>query len=110
MDGGGMAHLDGGRQLWKQDSVDDNFSAALRHSLLPPSSALGCGSRRFLNMAGEGKPPKVDAMKCYMMGPHRIGVARPLYWPHDSLDGREVLQIATGRNHMAAIVAPKAKG
>ena len=33
-------------------------------------------------MAGEGKPPHVDAMKCYMMGPHRVGVAREAYWPH----------------------------
>merc|ERR1712054_384099 len=26
-------------------------------------------------------------MKCYMMGPHRIGLARPLYWKHPSLKG-----------------------
>jgi hypothetical protein len=39
-------------------------------------------------MAGEGKPPRVDAMKCYMMGPHRVGCARAVYWPHGpSLDG-----------------------
>ena len=39
-----------------------------------------------------------------MMGPHRVGVARPLYWPHGpALDGVRVVAIATGRNHMAAI-------
>lgn len=62
-----------------------------------------CGVERFLNMKGEGRPPTTDMMKCYMMGPHRIGIARPLYWKHDSLRGYRVLQIATGRNHMAAI-------
>jgi hypothetical protein len=47
-----------------------------------------CGVERFLNMAGEGKPPRIDAMKCYMMGPHRVGCARAAYWPHGpSLDG-----------------------
>ena len=24
-------------------------------------------------VTGEGKPPRVDAMKCYMMGPHKVG-------------------------------------
>jgi hypothetical protein len=49
-----------------------------------------CGVERFLNMAGEGKPPRVDSMKCYMMGPHRVGCARQPYWPHGpSLDGEE---------------------
>lgn len=63
-----------------------------------------CGVERFLNMAGEGKPPHVDSMKCYMMGPHRVGIARSTYWPHSpSLDGVRVTAIATGRNHMAAI-------
>lgn len=62
-----------------------------------------CGVERFLNMKGEGKPPEVDHMKCYMMGPHRIGVARPLYWKHRSLQGFRVLSLFTGRNHMAAI-------
>jgi hypothetical protein len=43
-------------------------------------------------------------MKCYMMGPHRVGIARSTYWPHGpSLDGVRVTAIATGRNHMAAI-------
>lgn len=62
-----------------------------------------CGVERFLNMNGEGKPPAVDEMKCYLMGPHRIGVARPLYWKHPSLAGYRVLSLAAGRNHMAAI-------
>lgn len=62
-----------------------------------------CGVERFLNMHGDGKPPAVDEMKCYMMGPHRIGVARPIYWKHKSLQGYRVLSIATGRNHMAGI-------
>ncbi len=63
-----------------------------------------CGVERFLNMAGEGKPPRVDAMKCYMMCPHRIGEARPLYWKGgESLTSMHVLQISTGRNHMAMI-------
>lgn len=65
-----------------------------------------CGVERFLNMKGEGRPPEVDAMKCYMMGPHRIGVARPLYWKHTSLDKHRVRMLATGRNHMAAIAVP----
>lgn len=65
-----------------------------------------CGVERFLNMAGDGKPPAVDEMKCYLMGPHRIGVARPLYWKHQSLQGYRVLALATGRNHMAAIAVP----
>jgi hypothetical protein len=50
-----------------------------------------CGVERFLNMAGEGKPIRVDAMKCYMMGPHRVGCARAVYWPHGpSLDGEHL--------------------
>ncbi|CAE7243138.1 unnamed protein product, partial [Symbiodinium necroappetens] len=65
-----------------------------------------CGVERFLNKKGEGKPPEVDMMKCYMMGPHRIGVARPLYWKHPSLQGMRVLMLATGRNHMAGIAVP----
>ena len=32
-----------------------------------------CGVERFLNMKGDEKPPQVDMMKCYMMGPHPIG-------------------------------------
>jgi alpha-tubulin suppressor-like RCC1 family protein len=63
-----------------------------------------CGVERFLNMSGEGKPPRVDGMKCYMMGPHRVGCARAVYWPHGpSLDGVRVLAVASGRNHMACI-------
>eukprot|EP00435_Cladocopium_sp_Y103_P050285 s380_g15.t1 len=65
-----------------------------------------CGVERFLNKKGEGKPPEVDMMKCYMMGPHRIGLARPLYWKHPSLQGQQVLMLSTGRNHMAAIALP----
>lgn len=65
-----------------------------------------CGVERFLNKKGEGKPPEVDMMKCYMMGPHRIGVARPLYWKQPSLQGQQVLMLSTGRNHMAAIALP----
>jgi hypothetical protein len=53
-----------------------------------------CGVERFLNMAGEGKPPRIDAMKCYMMGPHRVGCARAAYWPHGpSLDGERTLAL-----------------
>lgn len=77
--------------------------------------AWGCGSNdgragveRFLNMAGEGKPPKVDGLKCYMMNPHRVGVARPKYWGGGpSLMGMRVIQLATGRNHMACIAIPR---
>lgn len=65
-----------------------------------------CGVERFLNKKGEGKPPEVDMMKCYMMGPHRIGLSRPLYWKHPSLQGQQVLMLSTGRNHMAAIALP----
>ncbi len=55
-------------------------------------------------MKGEGRPAAVDAMKCYMMNPHCIGAARPLYWPHGGgLDGWEVQALATGRNHMACV-------
>ena len=44
-------------------------------------------------------------MKCYMMGPHRVGIARPAYWPHGgpSLDGVRVVAVASGRNHMVCI-------
>ncbi|CAK0853871.1 unnamed protein product, partial [Prorocentrum cordatum] len=49
-----------------------------------------------VDMRGEGKPPEVDTMKCYMMGPHPVGVARPLYWKHRSLQGFRVLALATG--------------
>lgn len=66
-----------------------------------------CGVERFLNRNGEGKPPEVDSMKCYMMGPHRVGFARPLYWKHPSLQGQLVSMLATGRNHMACIANPK---
>jgi len=69
-----------------------------------------CGVERFLNMKGEGRPPEVDLMKCYMMGPHRVGAARPLYWKHRSLQGFRVLLLATGRNHMAAIAVPEPSG
>ena len=63
-----------------------------------------CGVERFLNMSGDGRPPKVDEMKCYLMQPHRIGVARKEYWKYGKgLQDVNVLQIASGRNHMAAI-------
>lgn len=65
-----------------------------------------CGVERFLNMKGDNHPPEVDIMKCYLMGPHRIGVAREQYWKEPSLRHFKVLQMATGRNHMAAIAAP----
>lgn len=59
---------------------------------------------------GEGRPAAVDTMKCYMMGPHRVGVARPKYWKFGtSLRGMRVLKLAASRNHMAAIVAPAIK-
>lgn len=45
----------------------------------------------------------MDEMKCYLMGPHRIGVARPRYWQRESLAKHRVLMLATGRNHMACI-------
>ena len=42
-----------------------------------------------------------------MMGPHRVGVARPKYWKFgQSLEGMRVLKIASSRNHMAAIIRP----
>eukprot|EP00041_Stephanoeca_diplocostata_P021702 m.509433 g.509433 ORF g.509433 m.509433 type:complete len:319 (+) comp21889_c0_seq4:1576-2532(+) len=75
--------------------------------------AWGCGSNdgragveRFLNARGDAHPPSVDAMKCYMMNPHRIGVARRKYWEHDTtaFSNGKVVRLATGRNHMAAIV------
>ena len=64
---------------------------------------------RFLNASGDGpkKPPKVDNMKCYMMQPHKVGYAREKYWRFgNGLQGARVLQLATGRNHMAAIALP----
>jgi alpha-tubulin suppressor-like RCC1 family protein len=66
-----------------------------------------CGVERFLNMHGDGRPPAVDSMKCYLMNPHQIGVARKPYWPYGpSLAGWRVEMLATGRNHMAAIATP----
>ena len=67
-----------------------------------------CGVERFLNMSGEGKPPRVDAMKCYMMAPHRVGVAREAYWPHRGslpAEGGEVVFFAVGRNTSGIIVS-----
>ena len=59
-------------------------------------------------MHGDGKPPAVDEMKCYMMGPHRVGVARAAYWPFGpSLARVRVTQLASGRNHMACIGVPR---
>eukprot|EP00927_Polykrikos_kofoidii_P051564 TRINITY_DN45362_c0_g1_i1.p1 TRINITY_DN45362_c0_g1~~TRINITY_DN45362_c0_g1_i1.p1 ORF type:complete len:864 (-),score=105.23 TRINITY_DN45362_c0_g1_i1:98-2689(-) len=69
-----------------------------------------CGVERFLNMKGDGCPPEVDVMKCYMMGPHRIGVARPMYWKNPSLQGLRVYLLATGRNHMACVAGPLEEG
>jgi alpha-tubulin suppressor-like RCC1 family protein len=63
-----------------------------------------CGVERFLNMSGDGRPPKVDEMKCYMMQPHRVGFARKEYWKYgNGLQNVNILQLASGRNHMAAI-------
>ncbi len=72
--------------------------------------AWGCGSndgragvQRFLQGPG-GRP---DLMKCYMMGPHRIGVADEEWWAHGpSLKGVRVLQLASGRTTMACIGVP----
>ncbi len=61
-----------------------------------------CGVQRFLN----GPGGRVDTMKCYMMGPHRVGVATSKWWKGKSLRDKRVLQIATGRNTMAAIAVP----
>jgi alpha-tubulin suppressor-like RCC1 family protein len=67
-----------------------------------------CGVERFLAMHGEGRPPAVDSMKCYMMGPHRVGVARKAYWAfNNGLQGLRVVQAASGRNHMACIAVPE---
>uniref|UniRef100_A0A7S2TP01 Uncharacterized protein n=1 Tax=Lotharella oceanica TaxID=641309 RepID=A0A7S2TP01_9EUKA len=66
-----------------------------------------CGVQRYLN----GPSGKVDLMKCYMMGPHRIGIATKKWWPYgDGLAGMQVLQLATGRNTMACIAKPAASG
>ena len=63
-----------------------------------------CGVERFLNMSGDGRPPKVDEMKCYMMQPHRVGIARPEYWKYGKgLRDTNVVQLASSRNHMVAI-------
>jgi hypothetical protein len=63
-----------------------------------------CGVERFLNMNGDGKPPALDTMKCYLMGPHPVGIARPRYWKFgSSLQGMQVLKLASSRNHMACI-------
>ena len=70
------------------------------------------GVERFLNMSGErkngkngaSKPPVMDRCKCIMMGPHRVGLARKEYWPGGaSLQRYRVLEVASGRNHMACI-------
>ncbi len=67
--------------------------------------AIGrCRVERFLNMSGDGRPPKVDEMKCYMMQPHRVGIARPEYWKYGKgLRDTNVVQLASSRNHMVAI-------
>mmetsp|Transcript_18180 Transcript_18180/g.27288 ORF Transcript_18180/g.27288 Transcript_18180/m.27288 type:complete len:523 (-) Transcript_18180:140-1708(-) len=62
-----------------------------------------CGVERFLDGPGH----KVDKMKCYMMGPHRVGVSREEFWKHPKgqvqFDKMNVLSVATGRNTMACI-------
>ncbi|GAB5366252.1 hypothetical protein AAMO2058_001128500 [Amorphochlora amoebiformis] len=71
----------------------------------------GCGSndgragvQRFLN----GPQGKTDLMKCYMMGPHRVGVAEKKWWPYGkSLSGKRVLKIASGRNTMCCVAVSK---
>lgn len=62
-----------------------------------------CGVERFINMHGNNKPLTIDHMKCYMMNPHRVGVCDKMYWEKESLENVHVLQVATGRNHMACI-------
>ena len=77
------------------------------------------GVERFLNMSGEtkngktgkAKPAAMDRCKCIMMGPHRVGVGRPEYWPGGlSLTNYRVLKVATGRNHMACIAVLRGGG
>ena len=74
------------------------------------------GVERFLNMSGENrngktgglKPPVVDRCKCIMMGPHRVGLARKMYWPGgNSLKNYYVTNIATGKNFGACIGVPR---
>ena len=58
-------------------------------------------------MSGEGKPPKTDAMKCYMMQPHKIGEVRDEYFPKRKgvgMEGKRVMRVMSGRNMMALIV------
>jgi len=63
---------------------------------------------RFINMKGDGAPQAVDEMKCYMMGPHRVGIAKSSHWRFGrSLLGCEVFMLASGRNHMACIAGPR---
>ena len=59
-------------------------------------------SRTILeHVHGDGRPPKVDEMKCYMMQPHRVGIARPEYWKYGKgLRDTNVVQLASSRNHM----------
>ena len=73
------------------------------------------GVERYLNRSGEAKngktgkekPPGVDWNKCFLMGPHRVGVARESYWPGgDSLRYMRVQMVSAGRNHMACIALP----
>ena len=73
----------------------------------------GCGSEgkagveRFLNMKGERKPSAVDWTKCFLMGPHRVGLARKKYWDGGSaLQGLSVVALAGSKNHMACIATP----
>ena len=39
----------------------------------------------------------VDTLKCYMMGPHRVGCARPRYWPAAPRSTVRVIAVATGQ-------------
>ncbi len=81
-----------------------------------------CGVERFLNGAGERrngktgaqKPPRADKGACFLMGPHRVGVARPAYWPGGeslmAVETTRVVMVCAGRNHSACIVVAEGEG
>ena len=62
------------------------------------------GVERYLMKSGVGKRVQVDRDSCTLTQPHRVGVADEQTWNGgSSLFGKDVLYMACGQTHVAAI-------
>ena len=62
------------------------------------------GVERYLLKAGEGKRVQIDRDSCILTQPHRVGIADESTWGGgSSLFGKDVLFMACGKTHVAAI-------